>query len=577
MRVYSRILLTMCLVFTTCCCSVSDKEQSDLNEHIKHVTLEEASQKASLNTERICIIGIDGLTWDILTPMMEQGELPTFSKMIRTGCKGIFDPADPVLFSPRIWTSIATGKTPDEHGITFFFINPHQAMQSGETAGSDLRQCLAIWNITSFFKKLVLVSNWMVSWPAEPVYGAVISDYVEIVHGVWPEHLASKIQPYFRLGLKQGDHFKSINQRFYPWLNEYEAELPRGEKIKLRNLRQQIYRDEFTLEHSLNLLSEEMSNLSMFYLRSIDIASHFYWKYSQLPPDDSRLDGLEKEIELFGHIVPETYRWADQKLGKIVEAMPEDTIFIIVSDHGFTTYFNDLRGYNLAKLLGDLYCGHFFDGEGIKAMFTDTSDPIDPIRKIHLQDAMLPSFTEKTGMTKDQLIQNIIDTTLSIKTLDGTQVLFLEPLDNLKLLAGETVPDLAFRFNAVNLKPEDQLLLKDDLVSIENYIQFLDLSGNHKSDAVIVVSGNKTNHGTTIESATSLDIVPTILMLLDLPVADDMSGTPLFSAFKPGVLKDHPLTRIQSYESVIKRDIVNVISSDRPNITEQLQTLGYIQ
>ncbi|MGB3975549.1 MAG: alkaline phosphatase family protein [bacterium] len=576
MSVYSRILITMCLVFTTCC-SVSDKEQSDSNEPIQYVTLEEASQKTSLNTERVCIIGFDGLTWDILTPMMEKGELPNFSKMIRTGCKGIFDPADPVLFSPRIWTSIATGKTPDEHGITFFFINPQQAMQSGETAGSDLRRCLAIWNIASHFKKRVLVSNWMVSWPAEPVYGAVVSDYVEITHGVWPENLASKIQPKYRLGLKQGDHFKSINQRFYPWLNEKEEELPRGEMIKVGNLRQTIYRDEFTLENSLNVFSEEMSDLSMFYLRSIDIASHFYWKYSQLPPDDSRLEGLEKEIELFGHILPEAYRWADQNLGKIVEAMPEDTIFIIVSDHGFTTFFNDLRGYNLAKLLGDLHCGHFFDDKGIKAVFTDTSDPIDPVRKIHLQDAMLPSFTEKTGMTKDQLIQNIIDTTLSIKTLDGTQVLFLEPLENLKLLRGETAPDIAFQFNAVNLKPTDQLLLKDELVSIENYIQFLDLSGNHKADAVIIISGDKTNHGSTIENATAIDIVPTVLMLLDLPVADDMSGKPLFSAFKPDVLKDHPLTHIQSYESVIQRKIVDVISSDRPNITEQLRTLGYIQ
>lgn len=576
MSVYSRILIMMCLVFTTCC-SVSDKEQSDLNEPIQYVTMEEASQKASLNTERVCIIGFDGLTWDVLTPMMEKGELPNFSKMIRTGCKGILDSADPVLFSPRIWTSIATGKTPDEHGITFFFINPQQAMQSGETAGSDLRQCLAIWNIASHFKKRVLVSNWMVSWPAEPVYGAVISDYVEITHGTWPENLASKIQPKYRLGLKQGDHFKSINQRFYPWLNEKEDEFPRGEMIKVGNLRQTIYRDEFTLENSLNVFSEEMSDLSMFYLRSIDIASHFYWKYSQLPPDDSRLEGLEKEIELFGHILPEAYRWADQNLGKIVEAMPEDTIFIIVSDHGFTTFFNDLRGYNLAKLLGDLHCGHFFDDKGIKAVFTDISDPIDPVRKIHLQDAMLPSFTEKTGMTKDQLIQNIIDTTLSIKTLDGTQVLFLEPLENLKLLRGETAPDIAFQFNAVNLKPTDQLLLKDELVSIENYIQFLDLSGNHKADAVIIISGDKTNHGSTIENATAIDIVPTVLMLLDLPVADDMSGKPLFSAFKPDVLKDHPLTHIQSYESVIQRKIVDVISSDRPNITEQLRALGYIQ
>ncbi len=542
-----------------------------------YITMEAALEQSSANDRKIVVMAIDALTWDILNPMIARGELPNFERMVRAGSYGILDPVDPMLYSPRIWTTVATGKMPEKHGITFFLINPYRAMQSGKTAGSDLRQCLAIWNIVSHFKKQVHVSNWMVSWPAEPVYGTVLSDHVEMDHGVWPRYLQDRIRHGFLNESTGSIHRERINQRFFPWVFDTGDNLSVSETIKMDNLRTLIYRDEFVFEKSIDMLKDNSPDLSLMYLRSIDIASHFYWKYSQLDKNDPRLDGLEADVQRFGQIIPETYRWADEKLGRLVDTMPEDTTFIILSDHGFETHFTDLRGYDLMSLLNDLDCAYFKDGEQRIHVITDTSDPIDALRKVYVLDDLMPQYTVATGKDRDQVIQEILDKALSVRTLDGKRVLLIEPVENLQLMQGEEPPDLVVRFNHTELTPGDTLLIEGKPVGIETYIQFLDQSGNHDSEAVIIVSGSGARQGHRLTGATTLDIVPTILTLFDLPVADDMDGFPLFSAFHPEVWDAHPVTRIDTYETKIDREIIEVSEPERPNIIEQLQAIGYIQ
>jgi predicted AlkP superfamily phosphohydrolase/phosphomutase len=576
MKTTSYTLLTL-ILFTAACSDQPVLDTSLSLSDAPYVTIESAHEKSAVNTRKIVILAIDALTWDILNPMISQGELPNFEKMVQVGSYGILDPVDQKLYSPRIWTTVATGKMPEKHGITFFLINPQQAMQSGKTAGSDLRKCLAIWNILSHFQKRVHVSNWMVSWPAEPVLGTIISDYMELNHGVHPTRLSEKIKNDFWNRSKRNLRYERISQRFFPWYSESEKDLNTGERQKINNLKAILYRDDVAFENSIDMLNKESPDLTMIYLRSVDIASHFYWKYSQLQKDDTRLEGLDDEIQRFGHIVPEIYRWADDKVGEIVSLMPTDTTFILLSDHGFKTHFSALRGYNMMAILRDMNCAHFAEEEHKLPVVTDTSDPIDPVRKIYVRDDLMPRYTAATGQTRKQLVQEIVETVLSVKTLDGKQVLFTEPFEKLQLMDSEKQPDLAVRFNDMNLSPDDILLINEQETGIETYIQFLDQSGNHDSEAVIIVSGNGARPEHRLVNATTLDIVPTILSLLDLPIADDMDGQPLFSAFQPDTWNIHPVTRIDTYETKIERHVVKVSEPERPDITEQLQSIGYIQ
>ena len=63
---------------------------------------------------KVMIIGVDGLEWDVMGPLIETGKLPTFARLMDEGAWGEIRSLD-ILESPVIWTSIATGKLPEKH------------------------------------------------------------------------------------------------------------------------------------------------------------------------------------------------------------------------------------------------------------------------------------------------------------------------------------------------------------------------------------------------------------------------------------------------------------------------------
>jgi predicted AlkP superfamily phosphohydrolase/phosphomutase len=62
------------------------------------------------------LIGIDGASWKVIEPMLADGELPTFQRLVSQGatCPDV-DVAH--RSSPVAWTSIATGRLSQHHGI----------------------------------------------------------------------------------------------------------------------------------------------------------------------------------------------------------------------------------------------------------------------------------------------------------------------------------------------------------------------------------------------------------------------------------------------------------------------------
>jgi hypothetical protein len=67
---------------------------------------------------------------------------------------------------------------------------------------------------------------------------------------------------------------------------------------------------------------------------------------------------------------------------------------------------------------------------------------------------------------------------------------------------------------------------------------------------VLVAVGDGIQPGATVRGASILDVAPTILYLLGLPVARDMEGRVLAEIVTPEFADENPLTFIPSYESL---------------------------
>ena len=80
----------------------------------------------------VLFIGLDGASLEIVDDLRAEGRLPTFDWLIRTGISGPLQSwaSKPIMsenlrrgfWSPIVWTSIATGKIPEKHGVRDFVL-----------------------------------------------------------------------------------------------------------------------------------------------------------------------------------------------------------------------------------------------------------------------------------------------------------------------------------------------------------------------------------------------------------------------------------------------------------------------
>jgi predicted AlkP superfamily phosphohydrolase/phosphomutase len=95
--------------------------------------------------KKLLFIGWDSADWKVITPMLEKGHMPALKGLIERGVSGNIATLDPP-FSPMLWTSIATGKYPNKHGI-LGFIEPDSTGGGVRPVSSSSRTSRALWNI----------------------------------------------------------------------------------------------------------------------------------------------------------------------------------------------------------------------------------------------------------------------------------------------------------------------------------------------------------------------------------------------------------------------------------------------
>ena len=126
---------------------------------------------------RVIVVGWDGADWGLLDPLLREGKLPNLARLVargRTYDLATFEP----MASPLIWTTIATGRTPVDHGVADFQENDpkNRVLDSGHEplaqGARDLERGLGARGLR------VGVVGWWATWPAEKVNGFLVSDRV---------------------------------------------------------------------------------------------------------------------------------------------------------------------------------------------------------------------------------------------------------------------------------------------------------------------------------------------------------------------------------------------------------------
>ena len=301
---------------------------------------EDGGAESTFPPSRLIVLGIDGLDPYVVQMLIDEGKAPNFERLVRDGVFGIMD-SEPPLLSPIIWTTIATGRTPNEHGIGHFTTVDPVSGEEQPVTGS-LRRVKALWNLFSEADKTVASVGWWASWPAEEVRGIIVSDHAgyHFLMGdqadggasgdrvVYPPERAAEID-----ALLQGpDSLDMQRVGEFVALEEGEASQPFTFKDDLSHFKWALSTADSYRDIGLHLWETDQPDLLMVYIEGVDSSSHLF---GHLFRQEILKGELAQQQNRFGNTVEAMYGLADDLVGRYLEVMDERTTLMVVADHGF--------------------------------------------------------------------------------------------------------------------------------------------------------------------------------------------------------------------------------------------------
>lgn len=286
-------------------------------------------------TQKILLVGWDAADWRFINPLLDSGRLPNLSRLVENGVMGNLASLKPCL-SPILWTSIATGKSADQHGI-LGFVEPLPGGVGLRPISSGSRRVNAIWNILNKAGLSSIVVNWYASHPAEAVLGNIVSNRFfesppEDPQALWlvPDGSVSpeaKLPELQELRFHPREFLLTDLARFVPEI----ASIDLAQDPRPLDLARELAKTVSIHAVATALLESEAWDFAAILYDGIDTLGHHFMPFH--PP---LLTGIsEQDFERYRGVMTEVYLFHDEMLGRLLELAGEDTTVILLSDHGF--------------------------------------------------------------------------------------------------------------------------------------------------------------------------------------------------------------------------------------------------
>lgn len=303
---------------------------------------------AASGAPRVALIGIDGADWRVIRPMLERGELPHLGRLVTEGASGVLRSYPPTM-SPQVWNTIVTGKHYSEHGVDWFVVRLDAPRERADLetdepmipVTSAARKVPALWDILGQAGDRVGAIGFWATWPATPVRGFMVSDRfsysrVNMLGGAdqyldyqtYPPALAGELRD---LVMAPGDVTPEDRARFLGAPVEggnWRAKHDIIAELDITYAQTETYR-----RVGLEMLDRGQPDFFAIYFQGVDVVCHYFWEFYR--PQAAGHTVPPELIDRFGGVVEAFYRYQDAILGEILDRLGDDTVVIVVSDHGF--------------------------------------------------------------------------------------------------------------------------------------------------------------------------------------------------------------------------------------------------
>jgi tetratricopeptide (TPR) repeat protein len=309
--------------------------------------LADLKSKAKPTGRKVLLIGLDGADWQLMDPWIAQGKLPNLGRLKARSAWANLKSMQPIL-SPLLWTTVATGRRPEEHGVVDFLVKDPATGQRVPIS-SRFRKVPALWNIFTAMGLSVDVVAWWASWPAEAVNGVIVSDRVayslfgyqtdagSLPGATYPAgYLAShkgELVSDADITLEDVRAFADITAAQF---QERRAQIDQTEAKKayadpVNHLTRILASTRNYQTAALNLLSRGQPDLMMIYFQGIDEVGH---RFAHMMPPKMAM-ASDEDYRQFHSAVEAFYRYQDRLVGELLQKADPQSLVIVLSDHGF--------------------------------------------------------------------------------------------------------------------------------------------------------------------------------------------------------------------------------------------------
>jgi predicted AlkP superfamily phosphohydrolase/phosphomutase len=518
---------------------------------------------------KVLVIGLDGVTLDLLGPWIESGELPNLQRLVQQGASGRLQTTLPPISSSS-WSSFVTGVNPGKHGLVDF-VFPGADSYKVTMINATSRRTRALWNWLNDAGYRVGLLGIPTTYPPEPVDGFMIGGFLSPgpdSEWAYPPALKQELQA------ELGEFLLAPEERY------------RSTRHLDRFLDDLTVSVENRTRAALYLMESRPWDLFAVVYWDTDMVQHETWRL--LDPDHPRHDAREAAAHRAQILA--FHRKVDADVGRLLERAGPDTLVMVMSDHGFgpvhsfflinnwlvkmgllkfkrhpwTAFkrllfrlgYTPLHMFRLVKALGLASLRRrvrFQQQAGLVNRVFLSFDDVDWDRtrafsigsfgQVYINLAgVRPQGIVQPGHEYEELKEAIAREALALRDPDSGQPLVERVYRREEIYSGPYLartPDLIVQPRGW----EYMAFGHADFGSNKLVEPITGLSGHHRPDGLLIVAGPGIEPGTQLEGASILDLAPTILHALDVPVPHDLDGRVLAEAFADA----SPLARPVAY------------------------------
>lgn len=532
---------------------------------------------------KVLMIGLDGATFSILKPLMDDGVMPFLKRFIAEGVHGdLMSTRNPL--TPPAWTSMITGTSPHVHGI-YDFLRPMTLEDGSVFLGvnnSRNIQSETIWSMVSRQGMRATSLNFYGMSPPVEVNGYIASGFVpwkHLRHAMSPASLFDLVKSlpnfdYRNLAMDIGEEKKCVQG------------LIEGEHAAWIELQQT--RDLAWTDLCCHLMETDRTELTAVVLDGPDKIQHLFWRF--VDPDLVESDPgpwySAIRTQCLGF-----YRQLDRNIERLVKCAGGDTDVIITSDHGFgpTTefvYINEWLSRNGYLKWSDSVA----EDDSGKLTANKMKDHLGMIDwKNTLAFCPTPSSNAIYVKKASSSAHGVADSEYLDFCMNLRQQLlsYRDPADGQQVFAGvdmnklegtpyvEPSPDLTVRLRDGGFV---SILKSSEVVAPREHPD-----GTHRPNGVFIGHGpGIAARESPIEAINLLDITPLMLYLLGLPVPKNLEGRVPEEVLTPDALVSRPVA--QADKTVPAGNAGRGAGKDREPTPEekealikQMKLLGYME